>query len=180
MSEVITAIAGVTGGVLGALAGGFTTFRIERSHQRFQRERDDAAEQRAREGEEAVMRGVARVWSKQLGDFRQVLHRSSYPTGEARWWPDEDDVPTEMSVDDMKRVAAKATNKQWQKIDFGLSHLRAVRATRARSMPNEPVLTLEQAQEVEEALREIAVAMKTLARLAKDRDPRFPYEAGRR
>jgi hypothetical protein len=164
------ALIGAGAGVLGALAGAGSTFLIERSRQQFQRDV-------SKKVDDALMRGVARVWSKRLCDFHLLLCEALQDVSSkerSRWWPDEREVETEMSADDMKRVAAVATSQQWQQIDFALSHVHVVRATRAASMPDGRVQ--QSVDEMKEALEQIEEAARSLAELANDKPPEFPWK----
>jgi hypothetical protein len=132
---LIGAVAGVAGGVFGALAGGWSTYRIEAARQAFQRRQDLRSELQARERELSVVRGIARVWRTRLDDLRALL--SDYtgtadgPKKKPQWWLNPWDLDTEMSVEDMKAVAAALTHDDWSEIDAALYGIRGVSGRRA-------------------------------------------------
>jgi len=164
------ALIGAAAAIVGALAGAGSTYFIERKRQQFQRDE-------AKRVDTALMRGVARVWSKRLCDFHLllcgVLHGVSSKERPS-WWTDEHEVETEMSVNDMKRVAAAADSRQWTQIDFALSHVHAVRAARAASMSDGPTGHVD---EMRKALDRIEAA-NSLAEIAGDKPPTFPWKQG--
>jgi hypothetical protein len=163
------ALIGAVAGIIGALAGAGSTYFIERSRQQFQRDVTNKVDA-------ALMRGVARVWSKRLCDFHlllcEILHLVS-SAERPNWWTDREDVETEMSADDMKRVAAAADSREWQQIDYALSHVHAVRALRTASMPDGAT---RHAHEMREALDQIEKAVEALAGLAGDQRPEFLWK----
>jgi hypothetical protein len=163
------ALIGAAAAIVGALAGAGSTYLIERKRQQFQRDE-------AKRVDTALMRGVARVWSKRLCDFHLLLcgvldgvSSKERPS----WWTDEHEVETEMSVDDMKRVAAAADSRQWTQIDFALSHVHAVRAARAASKSDGPTRHVD---EMKKALDRIEEAANSLAEIAGDKPPKFPWK----
>src|SRR3954465_13349784 len=99
-SDAVAAAIGAGGAVLGTLVGGLVTFQIERGREQSQRarEREAEASQRAREGkaEARVTQGIARIWSKKLGDFYVVVDDHSPPRAGSVWWRDENDIDSEI------------------------------------------------------------------------------------
>ena len=125
---LISAAAGVLGGVLGALAGGWATYQIERERQAFEHRRDLRSERRTRAQEHAVALGVARVWRTRFDDFRHLV--TSYSEGD-QYWPDAYDGEFSWNLEDMKRLAAIASADEWHHIDVGMSAVRAICSARA-------------------------------------------------
>jgi hypothetical protein len=172
------AAAGIAAGgaVVGALVGGFLTYGIERRREETQRERDRAHEEsqraRERETEARVTQGIARVWSKKLGDFYVVVVDHSPPRAGSVWWSDENDVDSEIDVEDMKRVAAVATTEQWTAIDYALSHVREARAARAFALSRDRgSLSQKDIDTLEKTMEQIERAIEQLATLSGDRYP---------
>jgi len=174
---LIGGIAGVTGGVLGALAGGWATYKIETQRQSFQRRRDLRAELRERERDLAGVRGTARVWGTKLDDLRHLAHSYCNNPEYPPWWLDEHDVETSMSVDDMKAVAAELSRAEWELIDVALSAIRSVQGARVVYwQENEELLpgSLDEDDQrrVDNALSRLDEAMTVLADLS-ERSPRL-------
>ena len=168
-STVGVALISAAAAIFGALTGATSSYLLERSRQKSAREAADKAER-------ALMHGVARLWRKRLCDFHlrlcEVLHDMSMRQ-RPRWWIDPHDVETEMSVDDMKRVAAAATADQWQQIDYALTHVQTIRARRAASESGGPEPSV---SEMQEALHRIEEAARALADLSDDQEPTFSWK----
>ncbi len=174
---LIGAIAGIAGATVGALAGGFSTYKIEDHRQEFQRKRDERAERRERERELATLRGIARVWRTQLDDLRHLLSQAIDPGHTLEWWEDEFDVETAMSTEDMKAVAAVAAGAEWDRIDLGLSAVRAITAMRSADWKeNDGKMRAEDRAIAKKALGQIVKAMDVLQDIAE----RSPTGAGER
>jgi hypothetical protein len=164
-SNVLVAAIGAGGAVLGAIVGGLTTYMIERNLER--------------KAEVRVTHGIARVWSKKLGDFYVLVDDHSPPQEGSSWWKDENDVNPEIDVEDMKRVAAVASPQQWTAIDLALTHVREARAARdnARRVARDkgigdpPRLSDEDVDTLRRAMEEVEHAIEKLAQLSDDSYP---------
>jgi hypothetical protein len=171
-SSVLVAAIAAGGAVLGTMVGGLMTYEIERSREKTQRRRE-------REAEVRVLHGIARLWSKKLGDFYVLVDDHSPPQAGSSWWTDENDVNPEIDVEDMKRVAAAATTPQWRAIDYALTHLREARAARARDLrvardkgiDDPPRISPEHIDTLRRAMEEVEHAIEGLAQLSDDRYP---------
>lgn len=171
-SNVLVAAIGAGGAVLGAIVGGLTTYMIERSREKTQRENERTAEDR-------VMHGIARVWSKKLGDFYVLVDDCSPPQRGSCWWKDENDVNPEIDVEDMKRVAAAALPQQWRAIDYALTHVRVARAARDNALRvardegigDRPRISDEDVDTLRCAMEKVEEAIEGLAQLSDDMYP---------
>ena len=164
-SNAVAAGIGAGGAVLGTLVGGSLTYEIERSREKRQRRRE-------REAEARVTQGIARVWSKKLSDFYVLVDDHSPPRAGSVWWRDQNDVDSEIDVEDMKRVAAVATTKQWKEIDYALSHIREARAARAFALSRDQgALSDKNVLDLRRAMAQVERAIEKLADLAHDEYP---------
>lgn len=164
-SDGVVAGIGAAGAVVGTLVGGLLTYGIERSRERTQRARE-------READARVIQGVARVWSKALGDFYVVVDDYSPPLEGSVWWADENDTNSEIDVEDIKRVAAAATAEQWREIDYALTHIREARAARALARSrNQAVLSQGDVVVLKHTMERVSEAIKVLAQLSGDTHP---------
>jgi hypothetical protein len=164
-SNAVAAGIGAAGAVLGTLVGGLLTYGIERSREKSRRARE-------REAEARVAQGIARVWSKKLGDFYVLVDDYSPPLAGSVWWRDENDVDSEIDVEDMKRVAAVATTEQWKEIDYALSHVREARAARALALSrDQDALSDQNVAALGHAMEQVERAIERLADLSNDEYP---------
>ena len=175
-SDALVAAIGVGGALLGTAVGGFTTYMIERRRERSQSEREHQAEIR-------LTRGIARVWSKKLGDFYVLVDDHSPPQAESFWWKDENDVSPEIDVEDMKRVAAAVSSEQWSEqwraIDYALTHVRearaardyALRVARDKGIGESPRICVKDIATLRGAMEKVECAIEGLARLSCDEYP---------
>jgi hypothetical protein len=164
-SNALAASIGAGGAVLGTLVGGLLTYEIERSREKQERRRE-------REAEARVTQGIARVWRKKLSDFYVVVDDHSPPRAGSVWWRDEHDVDSEIDVEDMKRVAAVATTKEWKEIDYALSHIREARAARALALSRDQGdLSDKNVRDLRDAMEQVERAIEKLADLAHDKYP---------
>ena len=171
-SNVLVAAIGAGGAVLGTIVGGLMTYMIERSREKTQRELERKAEVR-------VTHGIARVWSKKLGDFYVLVDDNSPPQREWSWWKKENDVNPEIDVEDMKRFAAVAKKRQWRAIDYALTHVRearaardyAFRAARYEGIGDPPRPSIKDVDTLKHAMEEVEHAIEGLAQLSHDSYP---------
>ena len=171
-SNVVIAAIGAGGAVLGAIVGGLTTYTIERSREKTQRENERKAEDR-------VMHGIARVWSKKLGDFYVLVDDHSPPQMGSSWWKNENDVNPEIDVEDKKRVAAAASPQQWRAIDYALTHVREARAARDNALQvasykgigDPPPISKKDVHTLRRAMKKVEHAIEGLAQLSNDTYP---------
>lgn len=174
-SNVLVAAIGAGGAVLGTMVGGLMTYMIERSREKSQRALERKAEAR-------VTHGIARVWSKKLGDFYVLVDDHSPPKRGSSWWRDENDVNPEIDVEDMKRVAAAASKQQWTAIDYALTHVREVRAARDsalrqlrvardKGIGDPPRISDKDVDTLRHAMEKVECAIKGLAELSDDGYP---------
>jgi hypothetical protein len=182
-SNVVIAAIGAGGAVLGAIVGGVTTYKIERSREKtaaeIERSREETQRKNEREAEDRVRRGIARVWSKKLGDFYVLVDDHSPPKMGSRWWKTENDVNPEIRVKDMKRVAADAVPEQWKAIDYALTHVREARAARENALRvakdngtgEPPLISKDDVHTLRDAMEELEEAIKMLAQLSDDSYP---------
>jgi hypothetical protein len=161
-----SALIGAGGAVVGVLAGGFVTYTLERRREETRSARERIAEQRETQG-------IARVWSKKLGDFYVLVDDHSPPREGSSWWRDEHDVDSTVDITDMKRVAAEATVEQWRDIDYALTHIREVRAARAFAIGSGQASEIDAAgiDALRTALDQIERAIRRLADLSGDEYP---------
>jgi hypothetical protein len=158
--------------VIGAVVGAGAVVVVEVVHQVVQFIRDKRLE-------EDLTRGVARVWSKSLCDFDELLWRKVIcPVGNgepATWWHDVEDDPGLISVEDRKRVARVAKPGEWKEIDWAESHVRAIRGRRSQQMELGVPPSLS-AHELQGAVDQIKKAALALAEFTKDDDgPKFEW-----
>jgi hypothetical protein len=175
-SDALVAAIGVGGVLLGTAVGGFTTYMIERRREWSQSEREHQAEIR-------LTRGIARVWSKKLGDFYVLVDDHSPPQAGSCWWKEENDVNPEIDVEDMKRVAAAVSSEQWSEqwraIDYALTHVREARAARDyalrvagdKGIGESPQISPKGIATLRCAMEKVECAIEGLARLSCDKYP---------
>jgi len=151
---------------VGVLAGGLVTYTLERRREETRSARERIAEQRETQG-------IARVWSKKLGDFYVLVDDHSPPIEGSSWWRDENDVDSMVDIADMKRVAAEATPEQWRDIDYALTHIREVRAARAFATGSAPgsEIGAEDREALRTAMSQVEHAIRRLAELSGDDYP---------
>ena len=185
-SNAVIAAIGAGGAVLGAIVGGVTTYKversrektaaqIERSHDETQRDLEQKARDLEQKAKDRVMWGIARVWSKKLGDFYILVDDCSPHQKGSSWWKEENDVNPEINVKDMKRVAAAASAQQWTAIDYALTHVRVARAARDiardKGIDDPPPISKKDDHTLRCAMKELEEAIKMLARLSHDSYP---------
>jgi len=167
---VILFVSSAAATVLGAAVGAAAALGAETIRQAIKFVRD-------RRLDEKLRIGVARVWSKSLCDFDELLWRQVIcPMSEcetAAWWQDVEDVPGLISVDDMKRVAAVANAEAWKQIDWAETHVRRIRGRRAEQIARGQPPELD-AYDLRRAVSQIEKAALALAALAGDPEENRP------
>jgi len=166
---VILSVSAGAATVIGAVVGALAALLAELLRQVIELVRGQRLDRR-------ISRGVAKVWSKSLCDFDELLCRyvvrqvveGRPPT----WWPPAEDVDIQIPLDDMKHVAAAASARQWKEIDWAQTHVRTLRAACVESRNGEPPKV--RARDLWDAMCQIKKATLKLAEVGAE-EPGFEW-----